>query len=88
MLRPLIARSLADAWQLTPFEVESLHLLLARLPGFDAVLGAAGLDVTATLDAVSVLTIPEKWALVDLALQDQTAPGAESATSQPLRPAP
>jgi hypothetical protein len=72
-LRPLIAADLPDAWDLSPYETECLGQPLARVPGFTAALVAAGLDPNATVAAVTALTLPEKWAAVDLAVQDQAA---------------
>jgi hypothetical protein len=73
-LRPVIAASLPDAWDLSPYEVERLGHRLARVPGFTDALVAAGLDPDATVAAMTALSFPEKWATVDLAVQDQANP--------------
>jgi hypothetical protein len=82
-LRPVIAASLPDPWDLSPYEVECLGHRLAQVPGFTDALAAAGLDPAATVAAVTALTLPEKWAAVDLAVQDQSAANSGSNSTPP-----
>jgi hypothetical protein len=86
-IRPWIANALPDAWELSPFEVERLHELLERAPGFETALAAGGLDAAGVLAGVSALTLQEKWALADLAVQDQAAARSSgSSEAQPTAP--
>jgi hypothetical protein len=60
---------LPTAWNLKPLEIKHLEEVLARAPEFPSVLRSGGLEARAFLDAIAALGFPEKFALVDLAVQ-------------------
>ncbi len=71
----LAARLLPEPWLIKPAAVEHLALRLQEAPGFAAETAAAGIDPADLVAAVAALGMAEKFALLDLALQEQ-APAA------------
>jgi hypothetical protein len=71
----LAARLLPEPWLIKPAAVEHLALRLQEAPGFAAETAAAGIDPADLVAAVAALGLAEKFALLDLALQEQ-APAA------------
>jgi hypothetical protein len=72
---------LTAGWTLNPFEIELLEVVLSRTAGFAKVAAQAGVEPRALLAAVAALSFPEKFALVDLAIQAHAsaAPAARPA---------
>jgi hypothetical protein len=77
----LAARLLPEPWLIKPASVEHLALRLQEAPGFAAESAAAGIDPAALVAAVAALGLGEKFALLDLALQQQ-APAAAMAEEE------
>jgi hypothetical protein len=83
--RPRLPAAVFDAavalldtgWTLKPLEIEHLEVVLSRAPGLAGAAAQAGIEPRALLDAVTALSFPEKFALVDLAIQVH-APAAAS----------
>lgn len=71
----LAARLLPEPWSIKPASVEHLALRLQEAPGFAIESAAAGVAPAALVAAVAGLSLGEKFALLDLALQAQ-APAA------------
>jgi hypothetical protein len=77
----LAARLLPEPWLIKPAAVEHLALRLQEAPAFGAETAAAGIDPAALIAAVAALGLAEKFALLDLALQEQ-APAAAVAEEE------
>jgi hypothetical protein len=60
---------LTAGWTLKPLEIEHLEVVLSRTAGLAEAAAKAGVEARALLDAVAALSFPEKFALVDLAIQ-------------------
>jgi hypothetical protein len=71
----LAARLLPEPWSIKPASVEHLALRIQEAPGFGAETAAAGVTAAALVAAIAGLSLVEKYALLDLALQAQ-APAA------------
>lgn len=77
----LAARLLPEPWLIKPASVEHLALRLQEAPSLAAESAAAGIDAAALVAAVAGLDLGEKFALLDLALQEQ-APAAALAEEE------
>jgi hypothetical protein len=69
---------LPAAWELSAFEIELLDQILARAPGYAALLAERGVEEPAFHAAIAALSFFEKYALTDLAVQAH-APAASEA---------
>jgi hypothetical protein len=69
---------LTAGWTLNPFEIELLEVVLSRAAELANVAAQAGVEPRTLLAAIAALSFPEKFALVDLAIQAH-APAAPAA---------
>ena len=80
-LHGFLTRILPEPWTLKPLEIDQLADRLSRVSGFREAAAAAGFDAGEVLASLASLSLGEKLALIDQAVQAQ-APAAAAASPE------